>query len=108
MPQLANVFNLKFQKICKHNFLLLFFIACFWDISAQTVNLSVEAEGDHVAQFKSIKGDVTGLGFVGLDLIRGTNADAGDWRILNDNGNFRLQYATNNYLDVFIYFQWLF
>lgn len=85
-----------FQNI--FSFIILFILLSFVtnSTSAQIVNLHVEAEGDHIGILQSLTGG-SGVGNVGLDLLRGTASGETDWRILNEVGNFRIQNGTDNF-----------
>ena len=65
-------------------------------ILAQTRNLYVEGEGDQMGTIHS-KGELAKN--VGLELVRGDGSQRlADYRLLNNDGSFRIQFETDNFL----------
>lgn len=63
---------------------------------SQTRNLYVEGDGDQLGTIHSINGATN---ITGLEFVRGTGKERlGDWRAINQRGDFRIQYETDNFL----------
>lgn len=64
---------------------------------SQTRNLYVEGNGDQYAVIHALGDPSGGAGASGIELVRGDNNAAIDWRIVNVNGNLRFQSAIDNF-----------
>ena len=73
--------------------LLLMSLTVSTSVYSQTRNLYIEGDGDQMGVIHS-----TDANTPGFEMIRGDNATETDWRILNLNGVFRIESATNNFL----------
>ena len=81
--------NKLFQTCC----LVLTILSFCNNIFSQVRNLYVEGEGNQSGVIHS----VSASGSAGLELVRGTELDLTDWRIYNEEGNFRIQSAIDNF-----------
>lgn len=88
-----SMINIPPKSNIKTAILFIFIIMNSPNLSAQTRNLTVEGNGDQMGVIHSTNANTSGL-----ELIRGNNLSQLDWRIVNDNGEFKVQSQTNNFL----------
>jgi len=65
------------------------------DITAQTRNLHVEGTGD---QYGVIQTTDLGTSKAGVELLRGSEFNGSDWRIINDGGTLMIENGSNNFM----------
>ena len=94
MKKLFDLFN----PVCLH-FVLFALVFCFISrqSDAQTRNLYVEGDGDQMAVIQALASGSGAAGSAGLELIRGDSNSLTDWRLINDNGDLRLQMGNDNF-----------
>ncbi len=89
-----NIEKTNSNNIYRSLFFLLLFLIPFLSIS-QTRNLYVEGEDDLLGTIHSLNNANQTVGF---EFVIGTARElSGDWRTINQNGDFRIQYGTDNF-----------